>query len=68
MRHESIEIDTELLRAAEDRTDSFDHRDEWIEDAVQRHLERDDLPDYPDLDTDEYRARTVEDAIRAKLD
>ena len=68
MRHESVEIDTELLRAVEDRTGSFSHRDEWVENAVEQYLERDDLPDHPDLERDEYRARIVEDAIRAKLD
>ena len=68
MSYESVEIDTGLLRTVESQTDSFDRRDEWIKDAVQQYLERDDLPDHPDLDTDEYRARIVEDAIRAKLD
>jgi len=68
MRHESIEIDTELLETVEERTDSFNHRDEWIEDAVEQHLKRNDPPDYPDLEPDEYRAQIVEDAIRSKLD
>jgi metal-responsive CopG/Arc/MetJ family transcriptional regulator len=68
MRHESIEIDTGLLRAVEDRTDSFSHRDEWVKNAIEQYLERDDLPNCPDLEPDEYRARIVEDAIRAKLD
>ena len=68
MNYESVEISTGLLTTVEERTDSLEDRDEWIEEAVEQHLERDELPDYPHLEPDEYRARTVEDAIRAKLD
>jgi metal-responsive CopG/Arc/MetJ family transcriptional regulator len=68
MSYGTVEIDTELLRAVERRTDTFEQRDEWIEDAISEYVERDDLPDRPELGTDEYRAEAVENAIRAKLD
>jgi metal-responsive CopG/Arc/MetJ family transcriptional regulator len=67
MNYTSIPIDTDLLEAVETRTDGFEERDEWIEDAIKQYLTEADLPDRPELDTDEYRRLAVERAIERKL-
>jgi hypothetical protein len=68
MHYAAVNVDADLLDVVEDRTDDLDHRDDWIEDAVEQYLDSDDLPDRPDLDRDEFRQLVVEQAIERKLD
>ena len=68
MSYQSVSVDAELLDVVEDRTDDLDHRDDWIEDAVEQYLDNaDELPDRPDLDRDEFRQLIVNRAIERKL-
>jgi metal-responsive CopG/Arc/MetJ family transcriptional regulator len=68
MNYCSVSVDGDLLEAVENRTDDLDHRDDWIEDAVEQYLDNaDELPDRPDLDRDEFRQLVVNRAIERKL-
>jgi metal-responsive CopG/Arc/MetJ family transcriptional regulator len=67
MTYQSVSVDAALLDAVEDRTDDLDHRDEWIQNAIEQYLDTGDLPDRPDLDTDEFRQLVVNRAIERKL-
>jgi len=63
----AIDLDGDLVRRVEQRTDDLGDRDEWIREAVEEELRR-DRPEPPaDLDGDEYRRWLVERAIRGRL-
>jgi metal-responsive CopG/Arc/MetJ family transcriptional regulator len=67
MNYCSVSVDGDLLEAVEDRTDDLDHRDDWVQDAINQYLTHADLHDRPDLDPDEFRQLVVERAIERKL-
>ena len=68
MSYQSVSVDAELLDVVDDRTDDLDHRDAWIEDAVEQYLDNaDELPDRPALDRHELRQLIVNRAIERKL-
>lgn len=62
-----VDVDDGLLAAVEARTDGFEERDEWIEEAVQEYVREGRVDARPELGKQGFREHVVEEAIRSRL-